>query len=161
MILAGALLGILTCGPWPHLKENFTIPFFIQSQRFPWWLRWQRICLQCGRPGLDPWVGKIPWRRNRLPTPVFLGFPGGSAGKESACHAGGPGLGSWVGKIPWRRERLPTPVFRPRELHRLYGPWGHKESAVTEQLSLSLQTRGSETTACRTNPGPSLSIKFY
>ena len=24
-----------------------------------------------GRPGLDPWVGKIPWRRERLPTPVF------------------------------------------------------------------------------------------
>ena len=29
------------------------------------------ICLQCGRPGFDPWVGKIPWRRERLPTPVF------------------------------------------------------------------------------------------
>ena len=24
-----------------------------------------------GRPGFDPWVGKIPWRRERLPTPVF------------------------------------------------------------------------------------------
>ena len=24
-----------------------------------------------------------PWRRDRLPTPVFLGFPGDSAGKES------------------------------------------------------------------------------
>ena len=23
-----------------------------------------------GRPGFDPWVGKIPWRRERLPTPV-------------------------------------------------------------------------------------------
>ena len=30
------------------------------------------------------WVGKIPWRRDRLPTPVFWGFPVGSAGKESA-----------------------------------------------------------------------------
>ena len=28
---------------------------------------------------------EILWRRDRLPTPVFLGFPGGSAGKESAC----------------------------------------------------------------------------
>ena len=27
--------------------------------------------LQCGRPGFDPWVGKIPWRREWLPTPVF------------------------------------------------------------------------------------------
>ena len=26
---------------------------------------------QCWRPGFDPWVGKIPWRRERLPNPVF------------------------------------------------------------------------------------------
>ena len=30
--------------------------------------------LQCGRPGFDPWVGKIPWRREWLPTPIF--WPG-------------------------------------------------------------------------------------
>ena len=30
-----------------------------------------RIRLQCGRPEFDPWVGKIPWRREGLPTPVF------------------------------------------------------------------------------------------
>ena len=29
---------------------------------------------QYGRPGFDPWVGKIPWKRERLPTPVF--WPG-------------------------------------------------------------------------------------
>ena len=29
-----------------------------------------------------------PLEKNRLPTPVVWGFPGGSAGKESACHAG-------------------------------------------------------------------------
>ena len=23
----------------------------------------KKICLQCRRPMLDPWVGKIPWRR--------------------------------------------------------------------------------------------------
>ena len=34
------------------------------------------------------WVGKICWRRERLPTPVFSGFPGGSAGKESTRNAG-------------------------------------------------------------------------
>ena len=32
------------------------------------------------------------WRRDRLPTPVFLGFPCGSAGKESTCNAGDLGL---------------------------------------------------------------------
>ena len=33
--------------------------------------RWSRICLQCRTPGFDP-VWKMPWRREWLPTPVFL-----------------------------------------------------------------------------------------
>ena len=37
----------------------------------PLWLSWYRIHLQCGRPGFDPWVGNIPWKRERLPTPIF------------------------------------------------------------------------------------------
>ena len=32
------------------------------------------IHLQCRTPRFDPWFGKIPWRRQRLPTPVF--WPG-------------------------------------------------------------------------------------
>ena len=40
---------------------------------FSWWLR-QRICQQCGRPGFIPWVGKIPWRREWQPIPLF--WPG-------------------------------------------------------------------------------------
>ena len=32
------------------------------------------ICLQCQRPGFSPWVWKILWRKERLPTPVF--WPG-------------------------------------------------------------------------------------
>ena len=31
----------------------------------------KKILLQCERPGFDPWVGKISWRGERLPTPVF------------------------------------------------------------------------------------------
>ena len=50
----------------------------------------------------NSWAGKICWRRDRLPTPVFLGFPCGSAGKESACNAGDlcsiPGLGRYPGE---------------------------------------------------------------
>ena len=41
---------------------------------------------------VDSWVGKIPWRRDRLPTQVFFGFLGGSAGKDSACNVGDLGL---------------------------------------------------------------------
>ena len=65
----------------------------------------------------------------------FRGFPGSSAGKESAWHAEDPGSIPGVGKIPWRRERLPTPVFWPGEFYGLYSPWGHKESDMTEPLS--------------------------
>ena len=36
-----------------------------------------------------------------------MGFPGGSAGKESACNAGDP---SSIPEFCWRRGRLPTPV---------------------------------------------------
>ena len=52
-----------------------------------------------------------------------------------------PGFDPWVGKIPWRRERLPTPVFWPEEFHGLYGPWGRKESDMTERLSLHFDRR--------------------
>ena len=37
-------------------------------------------CLQCRRPAFDPWVGKNPWRRIWLSTPVFL--PGESPWTE-------------------------------------------------------------------------------
>ena len=43
------------------------------------------------RPRFHSWVAKFPWRRDRLPTPVFLGFSGGSDGKESTYNVGDPG----------------------------------------------------------------------
>ena len=46
----------------------------------------------------DSWVGKIPWRRNRLLTPVFLGFPCSSPGEESACSVGGLSLIHGLGR---------------------------------------------------------------
>ena len=48
--------------------------------RLPWWLRRLRIRLQCGRPGFDPWVGKITGRKTWQLTPVFL--PGDSPWTE-------------------------------------------------------------------------------
>ena len=49
------------------------------------------------KPWFVSWIGKIHWRRDRLPTTVFLGFPGGSIGKESTCNVADlgsiPGLG--------------------------------------------------------------------
>ena len=54
---------------------------FSWSFALPWWLRGYSICLQCGGPGFDPWVRKIPWRRKWQPTPVVL--PGESHGQRS------------------------------------------------------------------------------
>ena len=59
-----------------------------------------KIHLQCRRPQLDFWVGKILWRRDRPPTPVFLSFPCGSAGKESACNVRDLGSIPRLGKHP-------------------------------------------------------------
>ena len=59
--------------------------------------------MQCRRPRSNSWVRKICWRRDRLPTPVFLGFPGSSAAEESACNVGDlgsiPGLGRSPGEV--------------------------------------------------------------
>ena len=85
---------------------------------------------------MDSWAGKIRWRGDRLPTPVFMGFPCGSAGKESAFDAGDLGSIPGLGRSPGGRERLPTPVFWPGEFHGPYSPWGCKESDMTERLSL-------------------------
>ena len=50
---------------------------------------------ECGRPGFDPWVRKIPWKRKWQPTPVLL--PGKSHG-----------LRSLVGYSPWGLKELDT-----------------------------------------------------
>ena len=51
---------------------------------------------------------------------------------------------TWIPYLGWEdpleKEKLPTSVFWPGEFHGLYSPWGHKESDMTEQLTLSFQT---------------------
>ena len=42
---------------------------------------WVWVCLQCRGSGFNPWVGKIPWRREWQSTPVF--WPGKSHGWRS------------------------------------------------------------------------------
>ena len=64
-----------------------------------------------------------------------MGFPGGSVGKNPPAMWR-PGFDPWVGKIPLEKGTATTPVFWPGEFHGLYSPWGHKESDMTEQLSL-------------------------
>ena len=52
------------------------------------------------RPGFHPWVGKMPWRREWLPIPVFL--PGESHGQRSLV-----GYSSWGHKDSSTAEYVP------------------------------------------------------
>ena len=105
----------------------------------------------------NPWVGKIPWRREWQPTPVFM--PGkshgprslvgyspwgrkesdtGSDGNESAWNAGDLGSIPGLGRSSGEGNGQPTPVFMPGESHGPrslvgYSPWGCKESDTTER----------------------------
>ena len=90
-----------------------------------------------GDPSSIPGLERSAGEGIGLPTPVFLGFLGGSNRNKSAFSAGDLGLIPGLGRFPWRRERLPTPILWPGEFHGLCNPWGHKESDMTEQLSLS------------------------
>ena len=60
---------------------------------------------QCGRPGLKPQVGKIPWRRKRQPAPVFL--PGKSHGQRSLA-----GYSPWGYKESDTTEHTHTHIIR-------------------------------------------------
>ena len=68
-----------------------------------------------------------------------MGFPGGSAGKESSCNAGDTGSIPGSGRSPGEGGQ-PTPVFLPGESHGQrslmgYSPWGCNESDKTESLN--------------------------
>ena len=91
-----------------------------------------KIHLQCRRPQFNSWVRKIPWRKDRLPTPVFLSLPGGSVGKESACNARDLGSITGFGRSPGgghgnllQYSCLKNPQG-PRSLA-AYSPWSYKE----------------------------------
>jgi len=82
-------------------------------------------------------VRKIPWRKDRLPTPVFLGFPGDSDDKESTCNEGDLGLIPGLGRSPGGRPVNPLQyswLENPHGQRGLagYSPWGHKKSDTTE-----------------------------
>ena len=59
------------------------------------------------RPWFKSWFVKICLRRDGLPTPVFLDFPCGSAGKESACNVGDLGLIPGLGRSPGEGKGYP------------------------------------------------------
>ena len=85
-------------------------------------------------PSSIPGSGRPPWRSDRLATPVFLGFPGGSDGGIRLVQSVGwkdpleEGMATRSSVLPWR-----SPMDR--------GAWatvrGHKESDIAERLSIA------------------------
>ena len=83
-----------------------------------------------GDPGLIP-GGMIPWRRDRLPTTVFSGFPGGSDGKRNL-----PAMReSWVQSLGWV-----DPLEKEMETHSSILAW---KISWTEEPD-GLQSTGSQ-----------------
>ena len=78
---------------WPsfNLSGSVGFSYSLRSLTLPWWLKQWRICLQCRRPGFDPWVGKILWRGEWRPTLILL--PGEFQGQRSL-----PGYSPWGAK---------------------------------------------------------------
>ena len=78
-----------------------------------------------------------PLERDRLPPPVYLGFPCGSAGKESACNVVDLGLIPRLGRSPGEGNGYPlqySGLENPHGQRSLvcYSLWGHKQSDTTE-----------------------------
>ena len=72
----------------------------------------------------------------------FLGFPSGSAGKESTCNVGDLGLIPGSGRSPREGNSYPLQYSGLEKFHAPYRPWGRKEPDTTERLALSLGRRG-------------------
>ena len=103
--------------PGPHLRIHHLLA------------GWPESACKTGDPGSIPGWERSPGEMDRLPTPVFMGFPGGSDGKESASRTGD--LDLTQEKIPWRKTWQLTPVFLPGE-----SPW--------TEVSAELQSMGSQ-----------------
>ena len=81
--MEGTMKALLMYAPYDFRYEDVPIPQIDDDEILVQVLGW-----------------KIPWRMDRLPTPVFLGFPGGSAGKESTCNVGDLGLIPGLERFP-------------------------------------------------------------
>ena len=112
-LLAG---NILIVKPVDCLKEISLLSIFFSSPCLQHPLFTFNFCFPCGsdskesacnsrQPGFDPWVGKISWRREWQPTPVFL--PGEFHGQNSLAS-----YSPWGRKKSDMVERLSLHFFR-------------------------------------------------
>ena len=98
---AGDLGSIPGSGRFPGKRNGYPCQY---SWGFPGGSDGKRTYLQCRRPGFDPWVRKMPWRRDWLTTPIFL--PGEVHGQRSLA-----GYNPWCCKELDTTERLTLSFF--------------------------------------------------
>ena len=100
----------------------------LDSHSFPGSSAGKESACSAGDPG-SWFLGQeeIPWRRDRLPTPVFLGFPGGSAGKESTSNVGDLGSIPGLGRSPREGNGNPLQYSCPPTKKREAKSKGEKE----------------------------------
>ena len=84
-----------------------------------------------------PGSGRFPGERDKLPNPGFLGFSGGSAGKESTCNVGDPISIPELGRSPGGGHGNPIQYSCLKNPHGQrslvgYSPRSRKELDVTE-----------------------------
>ena len=127
-----------------HCNGRYTTLHIWQSLQnvrgFPGSSAGKKSTCNCRNPWFDSWVRNFPWRRDRLPTPAFLGFPGGPDSKESACSVEDLGSIPVLGRSPGGGKGYPVLYSCLENLHgqrSLVGcsPWGHQESDTTERWS--------------------------
>ena len=99
---------------------------------------WWTIHLQCRRPRFSSLVGKIPWRSDRLPIPIFLDFPVAQLVKNPPAMQD-----TWVWSLGLedtleKGKATHSSILIWWESGTMYSPWGWKESDTTEWLSQPL-----------------------
>ena len=87
--------------------QTFKIEMYFTYKGFPHSSVSKESACNCRRPWFNSWVRNICWRRDRPLTPVFLGFPCGSAGKKSTCNVGDQGLIPGLGRLPGEGTAYP------------------------------------------------------
>ena len=86
----------------------------MSTRGFPGGSDSESVCLQCGRPGFDSWVGKIPWRRKWQSTSALL--LGKSHGRRSL-----------IGYSPWGCKELDTTEWLQTQNFTDENTWGSRE----------------------------------
>ena len=101
---------------WGKKSLFFTTWHFIYLPVYTGLVQMVKNCRQCGRHRFHSWVRKIPWRREWLPTPVFL--PGESQEQRSLA-----------GYSPWGRRVRHD--WATNTVYKMF--FSEKHSATTEK----------------------------